>query len=428
LGGRWDERLSGLALQLHPPEALPAAVAALNNLDLGTTPRKAALDVIDAIGTEETGRLLVGLVESPDTAPPIFAYALHHLSRNAGQDWRNVTGDRAMDEALDGALDKPDRNKPVWKFLSDTQRPSFAPYLIARAKRSDLPLNSRLASLRMVKTIAPKISPQEAEGMVKELSTLLHAAEPVMRGTSLEAIQHSRGSASRRILLALVLDTGQELPFRANLAKNLARTQSGAIALLNAVEQETLPADLLPVVSEQIHNGPFEDARMMAEQLLPRDTAADGKTLPPMEELVVMAGDPVKGKAIFFSEELAQCYRCHRIGEAGNEVGPNLTVIGEKFGREGILEAILYPSAAISQEYEVWILETEWDGFLSGFIVSENDDEIQFMDATGTVKALNKEDIIDRRRSTTSLMPTGLAETMSAQDLSDLVAYLATLK
>ncbi len=428
LGGRWDERLSGLALQLHPPEAMVIAETALSNANLGDTPRKLAMDVLDAIGTEESGKLLVQLIEAPGTEATLFEHALHHLSRNGGQDWSSVTGGDVLDDALATALDDPGRSKAVWSFLADTQRQSFVPVLIARANQETLTLDSRLASLSGIRAIAPKVGPKDADGMVKELAPLLQDKNELLRNAVLQTIQDFRGSASRSLLLDLVLDIEQDLTLRADLAKHLAGTQSGAIALLDAVEQETLPADLLPVVSEQIHNSPFEDARMMAEQLLPRDTTADGAALPPMEELITMAGDAERGKMVFFSEDFAQCFRCHRIGEEGKEVGPNLTVIGQKFGREGILESILFPSAAISHEYEVWIVETEWDGFLSGFIVSENDKEVRLMDATGTVKDLKRSDILDTRKSATSLMPTGLAAAMSAQDLSDLVAYLATLK
>ena len=333
-----------------------------------------------------------------------------------------------MDIALIDALDDNERSGAVWSFLADTQRPAILPLLIARATREDLALDQRLSALKAIRAIAPKVSPKDADAQVDELATLLQDDHDVVRGAALNAVQDFRGSGSRKILLSLTLDDVQDVALRSELAKHLASTQSGAIALSDAVEQELFPADLLPVVSESIHNGPFEDARMMAQQLLPRDTSADGTALPPLEALVAMEGDPVKGKAVFFSEDHAQCFRCHRVGEDGKEVGPNLTVIGEKFGREGLLQSILYPSAAISHEYEVWIVETEWDGFLSGFIVNEGDEEIQLMDATGTVKTLKDEDVIDKRKSATSLMPTGLAAAMTAQDLSDLVAYLATLK
>jgi putative membrane-bound dehydrogenase-like protein len=428
LGGRWDERLSGLALQLHPPEAQALSESALNNDGLGMTPRLVALDVLDAIGTEATGQILVELARNTDSELAFYEHALHHLSRNGGQDWRAITRGAGMDEALLAALDNPERSKAAWKFLADTKRRSIAPHLVLRAKRSELSLEDRLITLGSIKTIAPMIGPREADGIVKDLAALLEDNNGNVRNKTLAAIQDFRGAASQAILLARTLDSNQDLGLRKNLAKRLAGTQSGAIALLDAVEQGKLPSDLHPQVSDQIHNGPFEDARMMAQQLLPRDASAGGKALPPMADLVAMAGDPSKGKRVFFSEDLAQCHRCHRVGDKGKEVGPNLTVIGQKSGREALLESILFPSAAISHEYEVWIVETEWDGFLSGFVMGESDKELKLMDATGTVKTLEKGSIIEKRKSVTSLMPTGLAASLSAQDLSDLVAYLASLK
>lgn len=427
LGGRWDERFAGLALQLHPEVALADAKAALENEMLGDTPRKAALDVIDAIATEEAGALLVGQVLKPGS-PELFNHALRHLGRNGGIDWQAAAEGDEVDGAIIAALSDPVRGKAAAQFVADTGRQSLAPTLVARALDENLSQTARLEALAGVALVAPKVEPRKADELVGKLAGLLTGGDDAMQQPSLAAIEAFRGSASQALLLGLLKETERPLPLRIAAVRQLANARTGALGLLGLVETGELPEDLSLEVRELVHASPFEDVQMMAQQLLPRDLTADGKALPPLEELVAMAGDPAHGKVVFFSEDFAQCHRCHQVHGEGKEVGPDLSTIGQKSGREALLQSILNPSAAISHEYEVWILETEWDGLLSGFIVSENDEAVQFKDASGAVKPIKKEEILDRRKSKTSLMPTGLAAAMSAQDLSDLVAYLTTLK
>ncbi|MBL7647138.1 MAG: PQQ-dependent sugar dehydrogenase [Candidatus Hydrogenedentes bacterium] len=427
IGERWDERFAGIALQLHPVAALPAAKAALENGALGDTPRKAALDVIDAIGTEEAGRILVAQVLEP-ASPELYSHALHHLGRNAGIDWQAVTAGEEVDGAIIAALTDPVRGKATGQFVADTGRQSLAPTLVARAVDPKLAQPARLEALAGVTIVAPKVDPSKADELVGQLAALLQDGGEAMQEPALAAIEAFRGSASQTLLLGLLKEAERPLPFRIAAVRQLANARTGALGLLGLVESNELPEDLTPEVRELVHASPFEDVQMMAQQLLPRDLTADGKALPPMEELVAMTGDPAHGREVFFSEDYAQCHRCHQVAGEGKVVGPDLSTIGQKAGREALLQSILYPSAAISHEYEVWILETEWDGLLSGFVVGEDENAVQFKDASGAVKPIKKADILDRRKSKTSLMPTGLAAAMSAQDLSDLVAYLTTLK
>lgn len=427
LGARWDERFAGIALQLHPVEALPAAKQALENATLGDTPRMAALDVIDAVGTEEAGKLLVAQVMEPGS-PELYNHALHHLGRNAGIDWQAAAAGDKVDAAIISALTDPARSKAAGQFVLDTGRQSLAPTLVARAMDPKLSQAARLEALSGITMVAPKVEPQKSDELVAQLASLLTEGGEAMQEPALAAIEAFRGSASQTLLLGLLKETDRPRPLRIAAVRQLANARTGALGLLGLVESGELPEDLTPEVRELVYASPFEDVQMMAQQLLPRDLTADGKALPSMEELVAMPGDPERGKMVFFSEDFAQCHRCHQVAGEGKVVGPDLSAIGQKFGREGLLESILYPSAAISHEYEVWILETEWDGLLSGFIVSEDKNTVQFKDASGAVKPIKKADILDRRKSKTSLMPTGLAAAMSAQDLSDLVAYLTTLK
>ena len=91
-------------------------------------------------------------------------------------------------------------------------------------------------------------------------------------------------------------------------------------------------------------------------------------------------------------------------------------------------ESILNPSAAISHEYKVWLVDTTSEGYISGYIRQERPDGIDLVDSAGNVLKLSNDEIIERRESSVSLMPTGLSGGMTVDDLVNLVAFLETLK
>ena len=89
---------------------------------------------------------------------------------------------------------------------------------------------------------------------------------------------------------------------------------------------------------------------------------------------------------------------------------------------------ILNPSAAISHEFVVWIVDTNKGDVLTGYLRKDAADSIELVDSTGNVIALPSTDIAGRYKSNMSLMPNGLAAGMTAQELADVVAFLESLK
>ena len=116
------------------------------------------------------------------------------------------------------------------------------------------------------------------------------------------------------------------------------------------------------------------------------------------------------------------------IAGEGKKVGPDLSKIGEKYGKDGLFESILNPSAAISPEYHVWIVETKKRDVLTGYLRKDAPDGIELIDSTGAAQAIAAADIADRYQSEMSLMPNGLAAGMTAQELVDVAAFLESLK
>ncbi len=263
---------------------------------------------------------------------------------------------------------------------------------------------------------------------MERLGDLIYASDDGVAVAALSAISAVRNDAAMERFKDVLLNTELPKAVRREAVRILSGSKSGAVLMLTLAEKQALPQDITLDVQERTHASSDEDVRLMAEQILPRDMTVEGKELPSMKDLLAMKGDPAHGHDAFYSEEKAQCYRCHMIKGEGREVGPDLTKIGEKLSRESILESILNPSAAVSHEYVVWVVRTFADGYLSGYIRSENDDEIELMDSGGNAIKIAQGDILERRKTNVSLMPTGLSAGMTAADLADIVAFLSTLK
>jgi putative heme-binding domain-containing protein len=112
----------------------------------------------------------------------------------------------------------------------------------------------------------------------------------------------------------------------------------------------------------------------------------------------------------------------------GREIGPNLTEIGSKLSREAMFESVLYPSAGISHNFELWTVVKTDGTTLNGLLVSNTDAEVSIKGDDALVRAIPKSDVEELVKQKISLMPADLQKTMTTQELADVVDYMQTLK
>jgi putative heme-binding domain-containing protein len=132
-----------------------------------------------------------------------------------------------------------------------------------------------------------------------------------------------------------------------------------------------------------------------------------------------------RGRDTFFA---AQCLACHRMGNDGGSVGPDLTAVASRFGRRDLLESILLPSKVISDRYQTFTIAQRDGEDVSGAIAEETDQKVVLIvnPLTQQSQEVLKKDIQSRSVSTVSQMPEGLVNTLSKEEILDLVAYLET--
>jgi putative heme-binding domain-containing protein len=133
-------------------------------------------------------------------------------------------------------------------------------------------------------------------------------------------------------------------------------------------------------------------------------------------------GDARRGETIFFGEQ-ARCSQCHTIGGRGGKSGPDLTELGRK-GRDQIYRSIAAPSAEIAPDYMTYTVATKDGRVMAGVVRAVGPDTIQVTDTSAKTTTIARSEIDQIRPSGNSIMPVGLAATISPSNLRDLIAFL----
>jgi len=228
-------------------------------------------------------------------------------------------------------------------------------------------------------------------------------------------------------LLPVLANADRDGAVRRQVVRALAQTQEGAAELLRLARESKLAEELKFTAGSELAATRWPAIKAEAAKLLPRPPSLTAQPLPPAAELLKMAGDAKRGEAVFF-REATQCAKCHVVNGRGQDFGPALSEIGAKLGRDALLEAILDPSAGISMGFEAWtlLLKDGEDAF--GLIVSDAADEVAIKSVGGLVTRYKTSGIKSRAQARLSIMPAGLQQTMTTQELMDLVEYLASLQ
>ena len=207
-------------------------------------------------------------------------------------------------------------------------------------------------------------------------------------------------------------DVGRDYSDGASFPKFIQNFRKASIATLSESEREDLAA-FLPketnVAPTLTTNKFVQDWRM--QDLLPGLSKA--KTDRSFK----------KGKAAF---NQAQCILCHRFGNTGGSVGPELAAVASRLATRDILESILEPSKVVSEQYQNIILTLKDGDVVAGRLVQEDDQKLALLTDPIHPNKLEipKSDVVSRRASKISPMPDGLANVLTEDEIWDLIAYL----
>jgi putative heme-binding domain-containing protein len=131
------------------------------------------------------------------------------------------------------------------------------------------------------------------------------------------------------------------------------------------------------------------------------------------------------GKQLF---EVASCVSCHRLNGAGKDFGPDLSKLDAKVTNAEILQSLIEPSAKVEEKYQSHIFTTKSGTVITGMILEENPRQIKLIEnplAKADPVLIDRGEIEERAKSPSSIMPKGLLDKLTMEEILDLIAYVA---
>jgi uncharacterized protein len=203
----------------------------------------------------------------------------------------------------------------------------------------------------------------------------------------------------------------------------MLRRSDWALAMLNAVEDKTIGrTDIAPEYWSQLRSNRDRRIAGLANRLANASAQISVDRAAIVERLLPLAkekGDAARGKEVF----TASCAVCHKFGEEGGMVGPDLTGIGTR-DRSDILLEILDPNRSVEANFRLWTVTTKDGNSYAGRLEAETQTTVELLDLVAQKHVIQRKEIETLEALPQSIMPIGF-EAIPADDLKSLLDYLS---
>ena len=308
--------------------------------------------------------------------------------------------------------------------------------LLKLAARTNVPADTRLHALATLPAANSKEG-ADLPAMSRDLFTFVFArlnepqTPPQTRLSAAEILGRSRLSHDLLMALAGAGETAGPLELDRILPAFAQENADDAAAgqLLDALDKSkslaALRVETLRTSTKRFGEGVKKRVEMLAARLAPDADKQKAK----LEQLLASQkdGDVRRGQLIFNSTKAA-CASCHTIGYVGGKVGPDLTRVGAVRAERDLLESIVFPSASFVQSFEPVIVETVDGDTHSGILRKNDSEEVVLVTGPDQEVRIGRKDIKAMRPGALSVMPAGLDQQLTPQELVDLVAFLQGCK
>ena len=132
-----------------------------------------------------------------------------------------------------------------------------------------------------------------------------------------------------------------------------------------------------------------------------------------------LKGNARRGGAVF----MERCASCHKLGELGHSVGPDLATI-KNAGREELLTHIIDPNREVDPNYVNYTVELKDGESALGIVISESADSVTLKQPFGVQAVIRRADMLSMKSDGRSAMPEGLELELSHERMADLIEYL----
>jgi putative membrane-bound dehydrogenase-like protein len=308
-----------------------------------------------------------------------------------------------------------------------------AKFLIGSSKS----VPAKIMALRMV-------SPNHADLSAKFLIELSKHEDKTLQREAVRALRLRGGDESLARLREIVADESSDVLLRceALLALSPAEKQDRAMLLTiahrhgnNPLRMESLRMLNGSELSEQetrdllLAMGQLDVrySNLLKRLLEPKapTNRPDPKDQAAWQKLVEGKGDAAAGERLFFHPKVASCFKCHEYKGRGARIGPDLSTVAKSMTRDRLLQSIVDPSREIAPQFTPWVIQAADGTVKNGVYVGEEvDGAVRYADSEGKIFKLHPRDVEDKKASDKSIMPEGLAATLTPQELRDLLAFL----
>lgn len=358
----WDQKAANLVWELHPATLVPQLKKRAESSKLTVDARKQAVVTLGFIKSQAAAKAMVDLTKSPEK--DIADQANYWVNFRRGNDWATLLN---------------------WEDVAPT-----------------------------------KISDEEQAMIAKrELFLNEYTSNSEKRKAALQLARDPEGG---KVLVGLAAD--------GKLSDELIKAVGPAILKNPDQSVRTMAKEYFSKKSEPKPEKPAiaetATAKVPAEttSVEKSDTKGTGSTPTnadsPITQIAMLTGNEQSGRTVFRTN----CATCHRHGQQGADIGPDLTKIHQKLDKNGLLDAILYPSAGIAFGYEPWLITTKKGQTFYGFLVSDSEQSVVIKGIKGFKHTIPADQIFSRRQYKTSLMPDPAAMGLNNQQLADLTAFL----
>jgi putative heme-binding domain-containing protein len=323
----------------------------------------------------------------------------------------------ALAAALGPMLDEPEPSSSLVRLASRLGLESAYPAAVARAVDARRPAAERAEFIRTLGEL-------KRPAALKPLLSLIGGKESAaVRAAALVALQRYESPAVAAGLIA-------EYPQMPSALKDkvrdvLASRPAWCAAMLEAVESEAIPArDFTPDQIRRVvlHNDAPLTARSekLWGQVRPATSFEKRGRIQAIAQLLAKGpGDSARGKSLV----VKNCLNCHQLFGEGEKLAPDLTVVDRK-NLDVLLQNVVDPSGIIREGYQQYVLATTDGRVLAGLLAENSGGKVTVLDAKGVRTPLRENEVESIRRADTSIMPEGILDTLSDQELRDFFAYL----
>ena len=308
-----------------------------------------------------------------------------------------------------------------------TNTPDFSEALLQIGYAESHPAELRLEALAALPSGLQSVEPK----IFKFLCLNVDSAKPVsMRSAAVSVLTKAKLTDEQLNGLADILKTAGPLELTRLLAAfERSTNETVGLMLVSSLKESKGLSSLRPDLVKTLVSKYPQPVKEQANELLNLLNADAQKQNARIDELLadVKSGDIRRGQIVFNSQKTA-CATCHTVGYMGGHAGPDLTSIGQARTERDLLESVVYPSASFVRSYEPYIVTTKSEETYNGVLKKEAPDEVVLATGPNMEVHLARSDIVEMRPGTVSIMPGGLADQISKQELVDLVAFLKATK